>query len=1200
MKAEYDVVVIGSGYGGSVAASRMARVGKQVVILELGLERWPGEYPTNLKEAAREFHWSGAKDFENTTHGRPTGLYHVIKGDGQNVFVANGLGGTSLVNANVFLRADLRSLGLGEWPRDIREDPYSLNAYYARAESMLQPSSYPSSYPTPSKLSVFEEQAAITGQHANFYRVPQTTVFRDGLNSSGVGMNASTGSGQDMTGVNDGSKNSVLMNYIPDAWNHGAEIFCECEVRHVEKDPSGNGYIVFFVWRGAGREKLKRQFDEQLMWVRAREFVFMGAGAMGTTEILLRSKARGLSISPLVGQKISGNGDKLSFGYNTERIVNGVGRDSHPPGTLPCGPTITGVIDNRGSRASPNVLDAHVIQEGAIPEAASPLIQYLLDQCPSKSPPTKWNMLKRLIARLRTMLFGSYALGSSINTTITYLVMSHDHNEAIMTLHNDQPKLQFLGRERHTHAKYLQGVLTKMTHAIGGTFIDASPETTVHPLGGARMAYDGTGRTGAVNSTGQLFCDVGANVHEGIICVDASVVPRSLAVNPMATITALAERTCDLLIKKNGWTVDESPNGKLNLYGKPAKVAPISNDVVENSSILQQSDGQDGIRFSEVMEGSMYIGDDIIDFDITDSVARGASSTARLFITVHVPSVEKLTNVSVYAAMVTGTLSCGAISQHPLLITKGRLQFFVTDDTVSDATNIKYKLKVASTNGETFLVEGRKKIDSRMSFSILQAWKATTNLYMTIQRPDGSIIGRGILRISLSNFINELRTIEPDEDNAPSQKLYAPARFVYFFATNVLKYIFSPIRALDYPNDSRTGFLRKPMPRITTITAQDGVVTTMKIWDPLPDTPKHIMPILLIPGASVDDQIFSCPTIHTNTIDYFTTLGYRCYVSIPRFGINEVAKQGWTCYDARWDIKAAMEYVREQENGRKFYAIVHCLGSISTSIALLTGVVNAEWMAGMTSSQVFCDLRFSKDNVLKAKTPTLANLYRSIAGPWLDLHSSPSSPQPQFLLDQLLRFYPVGPTREICNSTVCHRDSLVFGRCFTHANLNHATHAHLASYFSGIHMNFLTHLMTMGARAPHHVRSNLNPRPNSPPPPISSDTSFADLVTPPNIQRLAGLKIQFVSGGASAVYDPLSTATTYGELRDRFGSEGYERVVLEGYGHLDTWMGRESVGDVFPRVRGWVERCEKGGEEGSVGIMEGKEGKGWFGGWGNR
>jgi hypothetical protein len=134
---------------------------------------------------------------------------------------------------------------------------------------MLQPSPYPEDYPPLKKLQVLEKQAKALGQEQNFYRVPQTTFFHNGLNNAGVEMKASTGSGQDCTGVNDGSKHSVLMNYLPDAWNWGAEIFCECEVRYIRKDRNGNGYIIFFAWHVRGRDAFQDDFYNQLMWVRA-------------------------------------------------------------------------------------------------------------------------------------------------------------------------------------------------------------------------------------------------------------------------------------------------------------------------------------------------------------------------------------------------------------------------------------------------------------------------------------------------------------------------------------------------------------------------------------------------------------------------------------------------------------------------------------------------------------------------------------------------------------------------------------------------------------------------------------------------------------------------------------------------------------------------------------------------------------------
>lgn len=96
MRNSYDCVVIGSGYGGGIAASRMARTGQSVCLLERGSEKWPGEYPAGTAEAFKELHYSGsfAPFFLNGTQvdgGNPTGMYHLIFGKGQNAVVCNGM-----------------------------------------------------------------------------------------------------------------------------------------------------------------------------------------------------------------------------------------------------------------------------------------------------------------------------------------------------------------------------------------------------------------------------------------------------------------------------------------------------------------------------------------------------------------------------------------------------------------------------------------------------------------------------------------------------------------------------------------------------------------------------------------------------------------------------------------------------------------------------------------------------------------------------------------------------------------------------------------------------------------------------------------------------------------------------------------------------------------------------------------------------
>ena len=96
LRSTYDVVVIGSGYGGGVAASRMARARDlSVCLLERGREKWPGEYPSGSLDAVGELHcsgvlapgWTKGKAVEG---GDPAGMFHLVMGRGQSAFVANG------------------------------------------------------------------------------------------------------------------------------------------------------------------------------------------------------------------------------------------------------------------------------------------------------------------------------------------------------------------------------------------------------------------------------------------------------------------------------------------------------------------------------------------------------------------------------------------------------------------------------------------------------------------------------------------------------------------------------------------------------------------------------------------------------------------------------------------------------------------------------------------------------------------------------------------------------------------------------------------------------------------------------------------------------------------------------------------------------------------------------------------------------
>src|SRR5450755_2912772 len=143
IKDHYTVLVVGSGYGGGIAASRLARAGQQVCILERGREFQSGEYPDTEAEALAEMQ----AELPSGHTGSRMGLYDFHVNPDVNVFVGCGLGGTSLINGNIALRAEPRVFDDVRWPQALRDDLGSMEDGYQRAEEMLRPEPYPARYP---------------------------------------------------------------------------------------------------------------------------------------------------------------------------------------------------------------------------------------------------------------------------------------------------------------------------------------------------------------------------------------------------------------------------------------------------------------------------------------------------------------------------------------------------------------------------------------------------------------------------------------------------------------------------------------------------------------------------------------------------------------------------------------------------------------------------------------------------------------------------------------------------------------------------------------------------------------------------------------------------------------------------------------------------------------------------------------------
>src|SRR5580693_9290043 len=537
MLDHYSVVVIGSGYGGAIAAARIARAGRDVCILERGKELHPGEYPNSGLSALRQIQVHTPK----ADHGPATGMFDFHVGPDVTVVAGCGLGGTSLINANVALEPGDSIFTDDRWPEPLRNRPELLKPFMQAARGMLGSNPYPRTWPDLPKLGALARVADALGREVS--RPDINVTFADGPNAIGVRQNACTLCGDCCSGCNYGAKNSVLMNYLPDAHWHGAHIFTEVAVRSVQR------------WDGIWRVS----YDSPSAPPRfvLADVVVLAAGTLGSTQILLRSRDLGLPLSDRLGDGFSGNGDVLAFAYDTDQPVRDVGLGHRVPlADTAVGPTITGLIDLRGPDTG--LKDALIIEDGAIPGALAAVIPLVL----SAASDGVHEDGSRRLRELAGIPFGSQR--GPVGRTLTYLVMSTDDSGGRIAMEND--RIQVRWPECGEQPAFARDNLTlaEATRALHGTetpdplwaWTNDQSLITVHPLGGCVMADDAAG--GVVDHKGRVFDPASGGVHDGLYVCDGSVVPCALDANPSLTISAIAERTAALLIEDRNWAPGDS------------------------------------------------------------------------------------------------------------------------------------------------------------------------------------------------------------------------------------------------------------------------------------------------------------------------------------------------------------------------------------------------------------------------------------------------------------------------------------------------------------------------------------------------------------------------------------------------------------------------------------------------------------------
>jgi len=512
-ESDYDYIVVGSGFGGSVSALRLAEKGYSVALLEKGRRYSTEDFPkTNW--SLRKYLWMpkfGLYGIQMLTLLREVLILH-----------GGGVGGGSLVYANqllvppdeVFLKPEW---GPGDWKA-------KLAPHYGEAHRMLGANPSPRVGRSDEVLrEIGKEFRGEDTFHINdvgvFFGEPGKAVPDPYFGGDGPERTGCTSCGACMIGCPVGAKNSLDRNYLYLAERLGTQVIPDTEVTGVR--PVDGGYEVISR-RSTGIVHGERGF-------RVKGVVF-SAGVLGTLELLMRCKQKALlpDISSQVGKFVRTNSEAILGVKSRDKNVDWTDQIAITSGVYPDENThVETVRYNKGSDALYGLLTVLTDGGGRIPRQ----IRFL------------GNILRHPIKFLRTLWPFGWAAHTPVilvmQTKENYLHFSYKRRWWRLggfSMNSEIPE----GAERSpAYIQVANEIAKRMAQKIGGDPLNMWSEvlldapTTAHILGGCVMGSSPD--NGVVDLKGEMFN------YPNLYVADGSVVPVNLGVNPSLTITAISE-----------------------------------------------------------------------------------------------------------------------------------------------------------------------------------------------------------------------------------------------------------------------------------------------------------------------------------------------------------------------------------------------------------------------------------------------------------------------------------------------------------------------------------------------------------------------------------------------------------------------------------------------------------------------------------
>jgi len=511
----FDFVIIGSGFGGSVSAMRLAQKGYSVAILETGKRLQANDFPkTNWR--AWKYFWAPIIKF--------FGPQRISFLKGVMILHGVGVGGGSLVYANTLMKPKTEVFQDSAWPKG-NDWEKELEPHFETARMMLGVAENPYHFEGEDALRKLAKRMGVEDTYhptevGVFFGEPGETVPDPYFSGAGPERTGCISCGGCMVGCRHNAKNTLDKNYLYFAEKWGTKIFPETKADKIT--PTQDGYTIDTVHSTSWfKKKGKRFFGKKII---------LSAGVLGSVGLLMKNRDVHKTLphlSAYLGKSVRTNGESLigATSFDAHRDLSrgiAIGAAIHPDSKTKIEmvryPEGSGAMRTLGTLLTPD--GTHLTR-------------------PLKAI---WQLIRRFPRYVRLWTVKDWAKSSVILLVMQYLDQQIELNLGRSIFSGFRKKLQGAptGHPLPSYFQIAQDAGKIIAEEINGEPQNVITEAflkvpaTAHILGGCRMGD--TPEKGAINKEHEVFG------YSGLYVCDGSVVPCNLAVNPSFTITALAER----------------------------------------------------------------------------------------------------------------------------------------------------------------------------------------------------------------------------------------------------------------------------------------------------------------------------------------------------------------------------------------------------------------------------------------------------------------------------------------------------------------------------------------------------------------------------------------------------------------------------------------------------------------------------------